>query len=54
MFIYKYTLNLGKRIPREIKIKVLYQLFFFGLPVNTIAACNGIAYGSVYRIMELF
>lgn len=44
---------MAKRIPREIKIKVLYQLFY-GLPVNTIAACNGIGYGSVYRIMELF
>ncbi len=44
---------MGKRIPNEIKSKVLNQ-WLFGLPTNTIAICNGIGYGSVYRIMELF
>ncbi|WP_458719127.1 hypothetical protein [Candidatus Nitrosocosmicus sp. R] len=44
---------MGKRIPNEIKSKVLYQLLF-GLPINTIAICNGIGYGSVFRIMQLF
>jgi hypothetical protein len=44
---------LGKRIPNEIKSKVLDQ-WLFGLPTNTIAICNGIGYGSVFRIMKLF
>jgi len=44
---------LGKRIPNEIKNKVLDELFF-GIPINMIATCNGIGYGSVYRIIESF
>jgi len=44
---------LGKRIPSEIKIRVL-DSWLFGIPCNTIAAFNGIGYGSVYRIIELF
>jgi hypothetical protein len=44
---------LGKRIPSEIKNKVL-DSWLFGIPCDTIALCNGIGYGSVYRIIELF
>ena len=44
---------MGKRIPNEIKNKVLDELFF-GIPINMIATCNGIGYGSVYRIIESF
>ena len=42
---------MGKRIPKEIKDKVLDQ-WLFGIPTNVIAACNGIGYGSVYRITQ--
>ena len=44
---------MGQRIPREIKEKVLDQLFF-GIPIKMIAKCNGIGYGSIYRIMKLY
>ena len=44
---------MGKRIPNEIKNKVLDQ-WLFGIPSNTIATCNGIGYGSVFRIIESF
>ena len=44
---------MGKRIPHEIKRKVLDELLF-GLPTTVIATCNGIGYGSVYRIVESF
>jgi len=44
---------LGKRIPSEIKTKVL-DSWLFGIPINMIATCNGIGYGSVYRIIESF
>ena len=44
---------MGKRIPSEIKNRVL-DSWLFGIPINMIAACNGIGYGSVYRIIELF
>lgn len=44
---------MGKRIPSEIKNKVL-DSWLFGIPINMIATCNGIGYGSVYRIIELF
>jgi hypothetical protein len=44
---------LGKRIPSEIKNKVL-DSWLFGIPINMIATCNGIGYGSVYRIIESF
>ncbi|HKU82601.1 MAG TPA: hypothetical protein VJP58_01045 [Candidatus Nitrosocosmicus sp.] len=44
---------MGRRIPREIKEKVLDQLFF-GIPMDHIARIIGIGYGSVYRIMESF
>lgn len=44
---------MGKRIPGEIKIKVL-DSWLFGLPCATIAACNGMGYGSVYRIIGSF
>ena len=44
---------MGKRIPNEIKNKVLDQ-WLFGIPSNTIANCNGIGYGSVSRIIESF
>ena len=50
-FIYKYVINLGKRIPNEIKNKVL-DSWLFGIPSNVIATCNGIGYGSVFRIIE--
>jgi hypothetical protein len=43
----------GKRIPSEIKNKVL-DSWLFGIPSNMIATCNGIGYGSVYRIIESF
>ena len=52
-FIYKHVIKLGKRIPNEIKNKVL-DSWFFGIPSNVIATCNGIGYGSVFRIIELF
>jgi hypothetical protein len=52
-FIYKYVKILAKRIPHEIKIRVLEQ-WIFGIPVNAIALYTGIGYGSVYRIVELF
>jgi len=42
---------LGKRIPSEIKTKVL-DSWLFGIPINMIATCNGIGYGSVFRIIE--
>jgi hypothetical protein len=44
---------LGKRIPNEIKNKVL-DSWLFGIPSNVIATCNGIGYGSVFRIIESF
>jgi hypothetical protein len=44
---------LGKRIPNEIKNKVL-DSWLFGIPSDVIATCNGIGYGSVYRIIESF
>jgi hypothetical protein len=44
---------LGKRIPNEIKNKVL-DSWLFGIPNNMIATCNGIGYGSVFRIIESF
>ena len=44
---------MGKRIPSEIKNKVLDQ-WLFGIPSNMIATCNGIGYGSVFRIIESF
>ena len=44
---------MGKRIPNEIKNKVLDQ-WLFGIPTNMIATCNGIGYGSVFRIIESF
>ncbi|NOJ31706.1 MAG: hypothetical protein DA329_06175 [Candidatus Nitrosocosmicus sp.] len=44
---------MAKRIPHEIKIRVLEQ-WIFGIPVNAIALYTGIGYGSVYRIVELF
>jgi hypothetical protein len=44
---------LGKRIPSEIKTNVL-DSWLFGIPCNTIALCNGIGYGSVFRIIESF
>ena len=44
---------MGKRIPQEIKIRVLEQ-WFFGIPCTTIALCNGIGYGSLFRIIESF
>ncbi|HKO66008.1 MAG TPA: hypothetical protein VJU13_12460 [Candidatus Nitrosocosmicus sp.] len=42
---------MGRRIPKEIKYKVLNQ-WLYGIPTNVIATCNGIGYGSVYRILE--
>ena len=42
---------MGKRIPKEIKDKVLDH-WLYVLPTNMIAACNRIGYGSVYRIIE--
>jgi hypothetical protein len=42
---------LAKRIPSEIKNKVLEELLF-GIPIDMIATCNGIGYGSVFRIIE--
>jgi hypothetical protein len=44
---------LGKRIPNEIKNKVL-DSWLFGIPSNVIATCNGIGYGSVFRIIDSF
>ena len=44
---------MGKRIPNEIKNKVLDD-WLFGIPSNIIATCNGIGYGSVFRIIESF
>ena len=44
---------MGKRIPKEIKNKVL-EHWLYGIPSNTIAICNGIGYGSVFRIIESF
>ena len=44
-------MNLGRRIPKEIKYKVLNQ-WLYGIPTNMIPTCNGIGYGSVYRIIE--
>lgn len=44
---------MAKRIPSEIKNKVL-DSWLFGIPINMIATCNGIGYGSVYRIIESF
>ncbi|MDF0680681.1 MAG: hypothetical protein P0116_06925 [Candidatus Nitrosocosmicus sp.] len=44
---------MGQRIPIEIKNKVLDR-WLFGIPINMIALCNGIGYGSVYRIIESF
>jgi hypothetical protein len=44
---------LGKRIPSDIKNNVLDQ-WLFGIPSNAIATCNGIGYGSVFRIIESF
>ena len=44
---------MGKRIPNEIKNKVL-DSWLFGIPSDVIATCNGIGYGSVYRIIESF
>jgi hypothetical protein len=49
----KNVINLGIRIPSEIKNKVLDELLF-GIPSDVIATCNGIGYGSVYRIIESF
>ena len=49
----KNVINLGKRIPNEIKNKVL-DSWLFGIPSDVIATCNGIGYGSVYRIIESF
>ncbi|HKX97589.1 MAG TPA: hypothetical protein VJL78_07120, partial [Candidatus Nitrosocosmicus sp.] len=51
LLIYKYAINLGKRIPNEIKNKVL-DSWLFGIPSNVIATCNGIGYGSVFRIID--
>ena len=42
---------MGQRIPSEIKNKVL-DSWLFGIPTNMIATCNGIGYGSVFRIIE--
>ncbi len=42
---------MGKRIPNDIKNKVLDD-WLFGLPSTMIATCNGIGYGSVFRIIE--
>ena len=42
-----------RRIPHDIKTRVLEQ-WIFGIPVNAIALCTGIGYGSVYGIVELF
>ena len=44
-------MHLGRRIPKEIKYKVLNQ-WLYGIPTNMIPTCNGIGYGSVYRIIE--
>jgi DNA repair ATPase RecN len=44
---------LGKRIPNEVKNKVLDK-WLFGIPSNMIATCNGMGYGSVNRIIESF
>jgi hypothetical protein len=44
---------LGKRIPHEIKIRVL-DSWHYGIPANAIATYTGIGYGSVYRIIESF
>ena len=52
-YIYKYPINLGKRTPSGIKNKVL-DSWLFGIPINIIATCNGIDYGSVFRIIESF
>ena len=52
-YIYKYAINLGKRTPSGIKNKVL-DSWLFGIPINMIATCNGIDYGSVFRIIESF
>lgn len=44
---------MGKRIPAEIKNKVLDELLS-GIQIDMIATSNRIGYGSVYRIMESF
>ena len=44
-------MHLGRRIPKEIKYKVLDE-WLYGIPTNMIPTCNGIGYGSVYRIIE--
>ena len=44
---------MGKRIPIEIKNKIL-DLLLFGIPMDDIATHIGIGYGSVYRIMQSF
>jgi hypothetical protein len=43
--------KIGQTIPKEIKEKVLDQSLF-GIPTTANAMCNGIGYGSVYRIIE--
>lgn len=44
---------MGKRIPNEIKVKVL-DSWLFGIPRDTIATYNGIGYGSVSRIVDSY
>lgn len=44
---------MGRRIPNEIKNRVLNE-WLFGISSNMIATCNGIGYGSVFRIIESF